>query len=327
MPTPRHFLVLLAFSGLFACSPTLLAQPAALFGQDLRVRPGGAKDFTPETPRIGVETIHDPASNAMLFITETGAISAVPFGTPGAKKPGDWAFALDVRLRKADEVRFTADTRKLGIEVFKDSLSGRLLYVSENKTIAAVTLPVELKTDREPSFHHGMSLNIRPANETDWKKAKPFGVEVYRDGNTGGLLYISQTGFLAAYPAPDMAPGDNPKAAKSLYGLTLRIRKADETEFTSKTPSIAVEVFSDPNTGALIYISETGSLAAVVPPAQLKAESKPRWTHAMKLRSRKGGDKNFTAAAPSFGVESFIDQTTGYRLLVTETGSLAVITP
>ena len=45
--------------------------------------------------------------------------------------------------------------------------------------------------------------------------------------------------------------------------MDLKVRKAGEKEFTKTTQKYGVEVFVDPNTGKLAYISETGSLAVL----------------------------------------------------------------
>jgi hypothetical protein len=47
------------------------------------------------------------------------------------------------------------------------------------------------------------------------------------------------------------------------YGLSLRVRRADETDFGKDTKKIGIEVFKDENNGNLIYVSETGSIAVI----------------------------------------------------------------
>ena len=54
-----------------------------------------------------------------------------------AKKPV-WLHGLMTRVRKGDEADFTKDTKKVGIEVFKDENNGNLIYVSETGDIAVV---------------------------------------------------------------------------------------------------------------------------------------------------------------------------------------------
>jgi hypothetical protein len=54
-----------------------------------------------------------------------------------AKKP-DWLYGLMCRARKGDEADFKPDTKKYGIEVFKDTNNGNLIYITETGAIAVV---------------------------------------------------------------------------------------------------------------------------------------------------------------------------------------------
>ncbi len=49
-----------------------------------------------------------------------------------------WLHGLDLRVRKGGEADFTKDTRKFGIEVFRDQSTNNLVYVSETGSIAVV---------------------------------------------------------------------------------------------------------------------------------------------------------------------------------------------
>jgi hypothetical protein len=51
------------------------------------------------------------------------------------------------------------------------------------------------------------------------------------------------------------------------HGMTIKARKAAEATFAD-AQRFGIEVFRDENNGNLIYISETGSIAVVPPPAQ-----------------------------------------------------------
>ena len=48
-----------------------------------------------------------------------------------------------------------------------------------------------------------------------------------------------------------------------LHGMKIRVRKADEADWSKDTKGYGIEVFKDENNGNLIYISETGSIAVV----------------------------------------------------------------
>lgn len=140
-------------------------------------------------------------------------------------------------------------------------------------------------------------------------------------------MYVSETGSIATAAAPPKPPDPNKvMPPKALYGLTLRVRKADEADFTTATRKVGVEVFRDENTGGLLYVGDAGSIAAVPTPGMVKAGQGVTWRHAMTLRARPGGVTDF-AKATRFGIEVFQDNNNGNFVYVTETGSIAVLTP
>ena len=140
--------VLLAAGLVAAQAPPGGAKPiTSVYGHDLRVRPGGQKDFTKETPKVGVDFFHDAANGCLLAVSETGNLAASPFPTLGAKKEAEWAYGFDLRVRKSDAETFV-NAKKFGVEGFKDLASGMLFYVSEAKAVALSGLP-PMATDRE----------------------------------------------------------------------------------------------------------------------------------------------------------------------------------
>lgn len=321
----RRFLFTLA--AVLVAAGSLAAQsvkPKHLYGHDVKVRPVGEQNFKADTPKVAVEFFHDPATNALIAISDSGALAAAPYVAPKDPKTSEWAFAHELRVRKSTEETFTKDTKKYSVEAYKDMASGLLLYATDQKTIALGKSPKDLKGEAEPSFHHGLTLKARGLKDTDFKNAKAFGVDVSKDGNTGGLIYLSETGSLGLGVAPPAPPGDSPKKPKSLHGLTLNARKADEGDFTPMTRAYVVEVFEDTNAKNLVYLCETGSIAVVPAGTDVQAGKQPRWSHAFTLKARKPGEKDFEKAA-KFGVEAFVDQNTGNTVYICETGSIAVV--
>ena len=303
------------------------AAPKFLYGHDLRVRKGGEKDFRPDTPKIGVEVFEDDATKAIVAISESGALavgSAVPIG---AEKTCKWLTAHDLAARKAGEPEFTDKTKKYGVELFRDMGSNRLLYASETASITFAPISGQLVTDRGPKWHHALEPKVRGPEQTGFDSAKKFGMEIFKDENTGGLMYIvSETGAIATAPAPQTAPDPkkiSPPATK--YGLVLRVRTANEPDFTDKTKKVGVEVFEDPNAGnILFYITEQGYVATAPNPGKLPDQRGVTWKGAMTLKARKGGVKEFEAAK-KYGIEVFQDNRTGNLIFISETGSIAVL--
>jgi hypothetical protein len=299
-------------------------KPVWQYAHDLRVRKGGSADFDKDTPKIGIEVFKDEAGGALVAVTQTGNLAVTPLGTIGTEKKATWLFAHDLRVRKGDEQTFTKDTTKFGVEVFKDVASGKLLYVCEKGT-ATFSDATQSATDKGPVWHHALMVKVRgPTEDTFSKDTKKFGIEAFKDENTGGLIYVSETGSVATAAAPPKPPApDRVRAPTALYGLTLRVRKADEPDFTKDTKKYGVEVFRDENTGGLIYVSEAGAVATAPAPEPLHTGKGVTWQRAMTLKARPGGVNEFDKAN-KYGVEVFQDNNTGYQVYVSETGSIAV---
>jgi len=60
------------------------------------------------------------------------------YAQAGKAKDPVWLHGLDLRSRKAGEKDFGPDTKKYGIEIFKDENNGNLIYISETGSIAVV---------------------------------------------------------------------------------------------------------------------------------------------------------------------------------------------
>jgi hypothetical protein len=300
--------------------------PKFLYGHDLKVRPGGKIDFV-DAIRIGVEVFQDDTSNAIIAISEAGSLSVIKAAPVGTDRTCKWLTAHDLSTRKADEPEFTQKTKKHGVEVFRDLGSNKLLYACETASIAFADIPSGLVTDKGPKWHHALVPKVRAPEQQSFENAKKFGMEIFKDENTGGLMYITETGGLATGPAPAAAPDKNkivpPKPA---HGLVLRVRGADEADFTEKTKRFGVEVFQDPNAGdILFYISEAGSVATAPKPADFPADAKGvTWKSAMVLKARKGGETDFEKAR-KYGIEVFQDNRTGNLIFISDVGAIAVL--
>lgn len=307
---------------------TKVTPPTHLYGHDLRVRKGGDKNFGPETPRVGVEFFRDDATKTIIAISDAGsiAVTKAPVGALGMDKSCKWLTAHDLSCRKAGEAEFTQKTRKFGVELFQDRASNTLLYVSETGSVVLAPVPGGLVTDRGPKWHHALEPKVRTPEQDVFDSAKKFGMEIFKDENTNGLLYITEVGAVGAAASP-ASPPDAKKILppKTMYGLVLRVRGADESDFTDKTKKMGLEVFEDPNAGVLFYITEGGFVATAPNAAKIPADARGvTWKSAMALRARKAGEKEFDKAK-KYGIEVFEDNRTGNLIFISETGSVAVL--
>jgi hypothetical protein len=317
----------------FLVLPAVFAQPGGadrepaaklLYGHDLSVRPGGNPDW-PKAAKVGVEIFQDDGLKALIAISDAGHLAVAPAGPVGADKKSRWHTGLDLKVRKAGEPEFTQKTKAFGVEVYRDLGTNRLLYAAEGGWVSLAPAPGNLPADKSPKWHHALDLKVRSLDQDTFESAKKLGLEVYRDDNTGGLIYITETGAIAATPVgPGSADVKKALGWKPSHGLILRVRKSDEPDFTEKTKRVPVEVVVDETTGNLLYVSDTGAIAAVGPAAKAGEVRGVTWRGAMNLKARKAGETDF-AKATKYGVEVFQDNRTGNLVFVSETGSIAVL--
>src|SRR5438128_2084786 len=121
---------------------------------------------------------------------------------------------------------------------------------------AAAGGPAGAQQTKKLPWSHAFDLACRKFGEAEftdktqkggvkeWKDAAKFGIEVYRDPNTGNLVYICETGSIAVIPEGTEVKGEG-KAPEWLHGLDLSCRKSSETSFTKDTRKYGVEVYRD----------------------------------------------------------------------------------
>ena len=294
-----------------------------LYGHDLPVRAAGTSEVTAKTARYGVDVFQDDTTKAAIAISQVGSITVTAAEPLGAEKGRGWVAAYDIAVRKVGEPEFTQKTKKWGVELFKFPASNRLIYASESGAIAFAEIPANVGTNKGWKRSHGLDMKVREPGQVEFTNAKKFGVEAYLDQNTNGLLYVSEIGSLAATPGAPLGEGKKILPPTALYGLELKVRKSDEIEFSPKSKPMAVEVFEDPNTNVMIYVSETGFIATA-PVKKLVDMRGVDLVKGLNLKARKAGEDDDSKAA-KFGVEVFRDNRTGYLIFITETGSISVL--
>ncbi len=134
-----------------------------------------------------------------------------------------------------------------------------------------------------------MELKARKAGEKEFDKARKHSVEVFLDENAGNLICITDVGDIAVLPSVPIKAGKASPVWKA--GMEVLVRKGGNPDFNEKTPKTGVEIFQDSNTGKLIYISDTGMIAA---PATLTITDKdkaPEWEYGLDLDVRKAGSR------------------------------------
>jgi hypothetical protein len=178
--------------------------PKWVHSVDLLVRKGGVRDWK-DALKLGIEVYRDASAGNLVYICQTGSIAVVPEGVQ-AKADGkapEWLHGLDLACRKHNEPNFTKDTRKFGVEVFRDENNGNLIFITETGSLAVTSGDPAFKTPtpnvKEPKWTHGLNVKCRAVGEKEFsEKTRTFGIEVFRDENIAATVYINELGNLAA---------------------------------------------------------------------------------------------------------------------------------
>jgi hypothetical protein len=300
---------------------------------DLAARKYKEADITDKTQRFGVEAFFDDNTGMGLYISEKGSISVAPnfkgLATPieKSKRPVHLT-GLDLPARKAG-VNEWKGAKAHSMEVFRDPNPDNWLYITQDGLLASTDGKLHPgMTTKDPVWIHSIDLQVRKGGMNDWKDAAKYGIEVYRDANTGNLIYVTENGYIAVIPETTEVKGKG-KAPDWLHGLDLSCRRHDEKSFTKDTRKFGVEVYHDLTTTNLIFISETGSITVVPAPAGVKAPTtqarEPRWTHGLNVKCRKYGEEKFTDQTRAFGAEVFVDDNVGATLYINELGMISAL--
>lgn len=238
-----------------------------VYGLDFPIRKADEESFTTDTAKVGVEVLKDAASGKLVYVTEKGAVTLADY--PPAvltDKPRKWHHVQVFRVRKPDEAEFTKDTKKVGVEVYKDENTGLLVYLTEAGGVAAAPAPAQPPAPdaiKKPKPLYGLSLPIRgAADAVVTKDTKKIGVEVYKDENTGGLIYVTETGGIAYAPVPATVKTSQGVTWAAAYNVQLRARPGGVDD-VGKAKAFGVEVLTDNNTGYTVYVSDAGGIAVL----------------------------------------------------------------
>jgi hypothetical protein len=164
------------------------AEPAWRHSPQLKARRADEKDFTGETAHVAAEVYHESVADVLLYVTEAGALAAVPRGdAPATVQPRNAPKWLGGPARVRDGWR-------VGFELFEDSDGGRLLAVTDRQSLAAPPAPPRA-VDDGPRQVRAFELAVRrPGEEAD----RAVAARLY---DAGGLrVLVTEAGGVALLP-------------------------------------------------------------------------------------------------------------------------------
>lgn len=266
--------------------------------------------------------------SALVLILGLALVPAEGQGQEKKLKELQWSHAFDLACRKIGEADITKDTKRWGVEAFRDDNTGLGVYFSQTGSMAIgpnfAGLTAPINPSKGPSWLTGLDLPARKAGEKEFTKAtKMHAMEVFRDPNADNWLFITEQGNLAATTGK-LFPGASGKNPKWVHSIDLSVRKGGVKDWKD-AEKVGIEVYRDAGTGNLIYITQHGYVAIVPETTEVKGEGKsPEWLHGLDLSCRRHDEKSFTKDTRKYGVEVYNDITTGNLILICESGSIAV---
>jgi hypothetical protein len=234
------------------------AAPKWLHRLTLPVRGWDEKKFTARTPTVGVEVYRDESTGLLVYVSELGGLAVVRPPRELARGQAPKAlYRLPLKVRRAGENDFSRPALRCNVEVHRDESTGCLVYVAGHGAIAALPRAKARggKGARPPVWSHGQDLKVRRLDEETFSAKTPVvGVEAYRDENARALLYITDALRFAVSGEHRVVPPGPPKAAWWVGWVGPP---------GGPVWPWSAEAFEDLNTGQVIYVTPSGSVAVV----------------------------------------------------------------
>lgn len=302
-------------------------------GLSFQVRKAGQAVFTEDTPRFGAEVFLDKDLTQAVFISEKGSVglSSAANLKDAKEVPAPQLFhGLEFKVRPVGEKSFEK-AKKVSTEIFMDKVSDTLVYVTETGFLATAPVGSAKAPDKvqDPEWFHALEVKARKAGEKEFgPETRKISIEVYKDGNTGNLVYVTDAGTVALLPAAGQTKPAEVKDPVWYHAFEIKVRKGTEKSWDKDTKAFGIEVYKDTNANTLVYVcAETGAIAVLPAGGTSKpATSKdPKHMLGRSFLVRRGDEKNFGDKTLNLGAEVNRDENAAALVYVTELGGLAVI--
>jgi hypothetical protein len=296
-------------------------QPEELYRLDLRARKPAEKEMPGDRRPVAVRVFLGRDVGRLFYAADGGKVLAAVVAGQDAGKQKDRAPRLSHRLllpiRTWDEEMFGEGTAKLSVEAYRDENNGNLVYLTHDGALAVVAgvKPSADKTDKGTKWLGRLRMKVRESGEDFTRALLRCSVEVYRDENTGCVIYAADKGGIAALVIDKAGEA---REAEWSHALSFKARGPAEDDFTEKTASFGCEVYRDESRDTFVYVTPIFRLAVV--PARRKVAGdrieSPRWVRL--VRPKGAGEGKWSA-------EEFLNPNTGDRLFATAGGALAAL--
>src|SRR5215813_8298289 len=149
-------------------------RPKLYHGLEMRVRPKDEKGWD-KALKFGAEVFRDINADNLVYISEKGSIGVLPAAgikAPDKIKDPEWSHGMEVKVRKADEGKFSNITKRVSLEVYRDENTKQLIYLTNDGHIAVTPIGSTIKPTKVkgPTWWHGFVIKVRKADEEKFTK-------------------------------------------------------------------------------------------------------------------------------------------------------------
>lgn len=208
---------------------------------------------------VTVLALHDTFTDAVIYVSDRGGVAAVRAAKPAAQiQPIQTLDPMVLEARGVGEAYATRATKVFRLAVIEDPNLKQFVYVSGEAALAASPHRPEARRHRLP---HGYALAARAPDETTFGQSpRQFPIDVIELPGSKTLLWRTRTAGRIA--VTEGAAAAAPTVPPTLV-QRIRIRRQLEptNPSTDADKQAAIDVYRDPNTASLIYMSHTGDFA------------------------------------------------------------------
>lgn len=173
-----------------------------LLNYNFNARKAGESEISARTANFAFEVYRDENTGLLLHLAADGTLAVTSEAhQAGSFKYSPYLHGFVCKARKGLDADFTDDTKAFGIELWKDRATGATFYASDKGSVAITGGKVSTSATLAPTWLTRFKLGIRNEGEGTLANDDRMGsIEIYRDENTGNLLYVCETGHIAVFP-------------------------------------------------------------------------------------------------------------------------------
>lgn len=210
--------------------------------------------------KVVVFALHDTFADTILYVSDRGGVASAVGTKPTSQiQPFRTLENFIFESRVVGETYLSRETTVFRVTLLEEPNLKQFVYVTGEGSLAVSRHRPETRRYRMP---HGYALAARRPDETVFGQTpRQFSVDVFELPGSKTLFWRARASgrISVTEGAPTAAPTMPPEL---IQRLRLRRQLEPTNPSTDADKQASVDIYRDPNTGALIYVSHTGDIAA-----------------------------------------------------------------